>query len=177
MATVGFVYAKAVFELSAGKGGGPGEVSSQLREFWETIKSHPGLEAVLAGPTSEAGTRKAILRDVNSAMNIGGITRNLLELLASRGRLAYVPDVIDRLDSLIESSQGVLAGKVRSAVELSADEVAVLSASLAKKVGGRVRLTQEVDPSLLGGVVAIVGGRTFDASLRTQIERFKNELI
>ena len=176
MATVGTVYAKAAFELSAGKGG-PEQVSQQLREFWDTVKSHPGLRAVLAGPTSEAGKRKAILQDINSALGVSGIAKNLLELLASRGRLAYVPDVIERLDAMIEADQGVLVGKVRSAVELSADEVSVLSASLAKKVGGRVRLTQEVDPALLGGVVATVGGRTFDASLRTQIERFKNELI
>jgi F-type H+-transporting ATPase subunit delta len=176
MATVGSVYAKAVFELSADKGG-PEQVSKQLRDFWETVKSHAGLEAVLAGPASEAGKRKAILRDIAAAAGIAGLAKNLLELLAARGRLSYVPAVADQLDALIEASQGIMAGKVRSAVEMSAEEVAVLSASLAKRVGGRVRLTQEVDPSLLGGVVATVGGRTFDASLRTQIERFKNELI
>lgn len=176
MATVGSVYAKAVFELSAGKGG-PEQISKQLREFWETVRSHAGLEAVLAGPTSDGSKRKAILQDILAAMSITGLAKNLLELLSGRGRLAYVPEVVDQLDALIESSQGIMVGKVRSAVELSADEVGVLSASLAKKVGGRVRLTQEVDPSLLGGVVATVGGRTFDASLRTQIERFKNELI
>jgi F0F1-type ATP synthase delta subunit len=38
-----------------------------------------------------------------------------------------------------------------------------------------VKLKPEVDASLLGGVVATVAGRTFDASLRTQLERFKNQ--
>lgn len=176
MATVGSVYAKAVFELSSGKAN-PEQVSSQLREFWENVKSHAGLKAALAGPTSEASKRKAILDDVAAAMGITGLSKKLLDLLASRGRIGFLPEIVHELDTMIEASQGVMVGRVRSAVELSADEVAVLSASLAKKVGGRVRLTQEVDPSLLGGVVATVGGRTFDATLRTQIERFKNELI
>jgi len=174
MATIGTVYAKAVYEL-AGKDAD--QVSRQLREFQDAINSHAGLKSVLAGPTSQANSRTAILNDLASNLSINGLSKKLLDLLATRGRMAYVPEIIERLESMIETSQGVMVGKVRSAVELSAEEVSVLSVSLAKKVGGRVRLTQEVDPSLLGGVVATVGGRTFDASLRTQIERFKNELI
>jgi F-type H+-transporting ATPase subunit delta len=78
---------------------------------------------------------------------------------------------------MIEASQGVLTGKVTSAVELSAEELDVLGAAIAKRVGSRVKLKPEVDASLLGGVVATVAGRTFDASLRTQLERFKNQNI
>ncbi len=176
MATVGSVYAKAVFEL-ASEQGGVDEVSRQLKIFWEACQSHRALAAVLTGPTVEAAGRKAVLKDVASALGVAGLSHRLLELLAVRGRLAELPEVMSTLDAMIEASQGILAGKVRSAVELSADEIAVLGSALAGRVGSRVRLSQEVDPSLLGGVVATVAGRTFDASLRTQIERFKNELI
>jgi len=34
----------------------------------------------------------------------------------------------------------------------------------------------EIDPSLIGGVVAQVGGLVFDGSLRTQLERLRNNL-
>lgn len=176
MATVGSVYAKAVFELASSKEG-PEKVLEQLRNFWSTLEGHDGLRAVLAGPTSESGSRRAILKEISSALGLSGLAKNLLDLLASRGRIAQVPGIIESLGALIEASQGVMVGEVRSAVELSAEEVNVLGASLAKKIGGKVRLTQKIDPALLGGVVATVGGRTFDASLRTQIERFKNELI
>lgn len=174
MATIGNVYAKAVYELAGKDAEG---VAKQLRDFQDAMSGHAGLSSALAGPTSQASSRKAILNEVAGGIGISGLAKKLLDLLAVRGRLAYVPEIIEQLEAMIESDMGVQVGKVRSAVELSADEVSVLSASLAKKVGGRVRLTQEVDPSLLGGVVATVGGRTFDASLRTQIERFKNELI
>ncbi len=95
----------------------------------------------------------------------------------ARGREATLSQISDELEALVQKSQGVQAGQVRSAVELSAEELSVLSASLSKRVGGKVKLTQTVDPSLLGGMVATVAGKTFDASLRSQLERFKNELI
>jgi F-type H+-transporting ATPase subunit delta len=176
MATVGSVYAKAVFEL-AGEKGEVDAVSKQLRGFWDACRGHASLVAALTGPAVDAGSRKAILVDVANSLNVTGVSRSLLELLAVRGRLAQLPEILDRLEAMIESSQGVLAGKVRSAVELSSEDISVLSSALAKRIGSRVRLSQEVDPSLLGGVVATVAGKTFDASLRTQIERFKNELI
>lgn len=177
MATIGHVYAKAVYELAGSKD--VQQVAQQLRDFQEAVRSHAGLTSALAGPTSQAGSRRAILSDLATPLGLSGLSKKLLELLATRGRMAYVPEIIEQLEAMIENSQGVMVGKVRSAVELSAEEVSVLSASLAKRIGGggKVRLTQEVDPSLLGGMVATVGGRTFDASLRSQIEKFKNELI
>lgn len=176
MATVGSVYAKAIFELASEKNELDG-VLKQLQGFWGAVKEHPSLVSALTGPTVDARTRAAILADVSKALVISGLASRLLEMLASRGRLGQVPSILYELESIIEKSQGVLTGKVRSAVELSAEDLAVLSASLAKRVGSRVKLTPSVDPSLLGGVVATVAGRTFDASLRTQLERFKNELI
>jgi F-type H+-transporting ATPase subunit delta len=176
MATVGSVYAKAVFELASEKGE-LDAVTRQLHTFWEACHAHRALGAALTGPTVEARGRKAVLEGVASLLEISGLSRRLLEMLAVRGRLSQLPEVLQELETMIEASQGIRAGKVRSAVELTAEEISVLGSALAKRVGGRVRLSQEVDPSLLGGVVATVAGRTFDASLRTQIERFKNELI
>lgn len=176
MATVGSVYAKAVFEL-AGEKGEVDAVSKQLRGFWDACKVHAPLVAALTGPAVDAKSRKAILDDVAGSLGVSGLSRRLLELLAVRGRLGQLPEILDQLESMIEASQGVLSGKVRSAVELSPEELTVLGSALTKRIGSRVKLSQVVDPTLLGGVVATVAGRTFDASLRTQIERFKNELI
>ena len=176
MAGAGSVYAKAVFELTGG-GDQAGAVVAQLREVQEALRAHSGLRAVLTQPTTDASKRRAILKDLLAGLGISGLTSRLLEMLATRGRLGQVGEVIDSLEGCIEASQGILAGRVRSAVELSAEELNVLGAAISRKVGSRVRLSQQVDPSLLGGVVATVGGRTFDASLRTQIERFRNELI
>jgi F-type H+-transporting ATPase subunit delta len=176
MANVGTVYAKAIFELGNEKGELEG-VLGQLQGFWGAIKEHSSLLAALTGPVVDARTRQAILADVSKALVISGLASRLLEMLAARGRLGQVPAILQELETMIERSRGVLAGEVRSAVELSAEDISVLSAALSRRVGSRVRLRPEVDPSLLGGVVATVAGRTFDASLRTQLERFKNELM
>lgn len=176
MATVGSVYAKAVFEMAQERGQVEG-LMKDLSSFNDLLKSNAQLTAVLAGAGIDPATRKAILADVTKATGVSGLAQHLLELLSSRNRLSVLPTVVQELQSLLDQSQGVLAGEVHSAVELSQEEVSVLEKALAKRVGKKVRLAPSVDPSLLGGMVATVGGKTFDASLRSQLNRFKNELL
>lgn len=176
MATVASVYAKAVFELAQEKG----QLDSafkELKSFWDVCHASQPLKAVVAGAGINPNDRKAILKDVSKALGLSPIPTRLLEMLAARGRVSVVPELLKDLEKMIERSEGIQSGEVRSAVELSGQEVEFLGAAIAKRVGGKVRLNQVVDPSLLGGVVATVAGKTFDASLRTQIERFKNELV
>ncbi|MGZ3693360.1 MAG: ATP synthase F1 subunit delta [Bdellovibrionota bacterium] len=176
MATVASVYAKAVFELAQEKGQ-LDAVYKELKSFWDVCHASQPLRAVVAGAGINPNDRKAILKDVNKALGLGQISSRLLEMLAARNRVSVVPELIKALEKMIEMGEGIQSGEVRSAVELSPQEVETLGAAIAKRVGGKVRLNQVVDPSLLGGVVATVAGKTFDASLRTQIERFKNELV
>lgn len=176
MATVGSVYAKAAFEMAQERGQ-VDALMADLRAFNDLLKSSASLTAVLSGAGINPASRKAVLDDVLKATGTSGISKHLLELLASRNRLSVLPSVVKELQALLDQSQGVLAGEVRSAVELSGEDLAVLEKAIAKRVGKKVRLAAEVDASLLGGVVATVGGKTFDASLRSQLNRFKNELI
>jgi F-type H+-transporting ATPase subunit delta len=176
MSSVAKVYAKALFELGQEKGQLEA-IQKDLKSFNELADSHEALKAVLSGSGFNPNARKAVLLDVLKSLEVNKVIASLLELLVSRGRVAALPQIADELEALVQKSQGVQAGQVRSAIELSAEELSVLSAALSKRVGGKVKLTQTVDPSLLGGMVATVAGKTFDASLRSQLERFKNELI
>lgn len=176
MASVAGVYAKALFEL--GQSSGQLEsMSKELKAFAEAFQSHPALGEILSGAGVDSAGRGAVLRGVASAIKVSDVVARLLDLLVKRGRASAIPEISRELESMIEAAQGIRSGQVRSAVELSEEELSVLGSALAKRVGGKVKLSQVIDPSLLGGMVATVAGKTFDASLRTQLERFKNELI
>ena len=64
-----------------------------------------------------------------------------------------------------------------SAAPLEPAEVKALTARLEQMTGGRIELEQEVDPSLLGGLVVRVGDRLIDGSVRGRLERLRNQLV
>ena len=52
-----------------------------------------------------------------------------------------------------------------------------LAKALSSALDKEVHLDARQDPALLGGVVAQVGNLVFDGSLRTQLQRMKDNLI
>ena len=52
-----------------------------------------------------------------------------------------------------------------------------LARSLSSLTGKRVELDLVVDPSLIGGVVAKIGSTVYDGSIRTQLQKLKQQLV
>jgi F-type H+-transporting ATPase subunit delta len=59
---------------------------------------------------------------------------------------------------------------------LRPDQRERLRAALAARAGREVELEVRVDPSLIGGAIARVGGLVFDGSLRTQLAQLRDNL-
>ena len=48
--------------------------------------------------------------------------------------------------------------------------------SLYKATGRNVELTVNVDPSIIGGLITIIGDKVFDNSIKTQLEKIQGVL-
>jgi F-type H+-transporting ATPase subunit delta len=48
--------------------------------------------------------------------------------------------------------------------------------ALARRTGKQIDLSVHVDPSLIGGAIATVGGLVFDGSLRKQLSQLRGTL-
>lgn len=178
MASVSMVYAKALFESASESKVASVTVQKSLKEFLDVWSSSAPLRAVMVGGAGASPQKRAdILEDILAAMSIDGLLKRFLLQLCAKGRLNALPLISKDFDELINGSLGVLSGEIKSAVALSADQVSVLTAALEKRIGSKVTLSTVVDPSILGGVIATVAGKTFDGSLRSQMNKFKNELI
>ena len=66
---------------------------------------------------------------------------------------------------------------VRSARPLSEDAVSRLKTQLETSTGKTVLLDEEVDPSIIGGMVTQVGNLVFDGSVATALSRIRQRLV
>jgi F-type H+-transporting ATPase subunit delta len=99
-------------------------------------------------------------------------------MLAERDRLSSVSAIASEFDERVLQEQGVVDATVTTTVPMAADRQAALSAALGKAAGGaQVRLVAEVDPALIGGMVARVGSVVYDGSVARQLEKIKSRLI
>jgi F-type H+-transporting ATPase subunit delta len=49
--------------------------------------------------------------------------------------------------------------------------------SLARLTGRTVTMATRVDPALIGGIVARIGGTIYDGSLATQLEKMRQQFV
>ena len=102
---------------------------------------------------------------------------NLIGLMLRRGRIEELPRLATEFSRLDDERQGITHATATSASQLTQDEVRALTQRLEQEAGGRVALDVEVDPSLLGGLIVRVGDRLIDGSVRSRLERLRNQLV
>ena len=110
---------------------------------------------------------------------LGGVNplaRNLVYLLVSRERLNLVGEIAEEYQRLLDGYRGIEHAEVVTAVPLDAADKKRLEEHLGKVVGKKIVLEASVDPSLVGGMVARVGGKLLDGSTRSRLLALKKEL-
>ena len=107
---------------------------------------------------------------------INPLALNLVYLLVTKGRLRLVGDIADEYQYLLDSYRGIEQAEVTTAIELGAEDRRRLEERLGAVVGKKVVVKPRVDSSVLGGIVARIGGKLLDGSTRSRLMALKKTM-
>lgn len=169
-------YAKALFELAREEGCAD-EVRSELSALADLVDENAELGSVLLQPLYPAHERKSVLAAVADQLGASAILRQFYAFLIDQRRLVDIAAIRESYEELADTMTGVARAEIRSASPLEPDQLERLTRALATHVGQEVSVSVEVDPSLLGGVVAKVGNLLLDGSLRSQLNQMRGRLL
>jgi F-type H+-transporting ATPase subunit delta len=173
--TVASRYAKALFGLAEENKAAP-QIFEEIRALNEALFADETLKEVLSSRTISGPERVQMLTKALASQKISEPVRNLLLLMAEKGRLGLFPEVVLGFQAQLDNSMGVARGEVRAATPLSMDDRARLEKMIHQALGKKVILTYRQDPSVIGGLVASVGSYTFDDSVESHLRRLNEEL-
>ena len=97
--------------------------------------------------------------------------KNAMRLLAENSRLPALPAIDALFSTLKQEAEGKIEVQVRSAQELSAEQVEQIASQMAKRLGKQVSLTTETDESLIAGAVITAGDLVIDGSASGRIQK------
>ena len=175
--TVAERYARALLEVALDKKTDLDRIAKELEGFQDLLERESQLQGALAAPTIPVAKRVAILEAVLASAKVAPETLNLLRLLARNERIPFVPFVAESFRRLVLEHKQIQPGEVVSAHPLSSDQRKRLAGQLGQALGKTMELSYRTDPEILGGVVVRVGNRVFDASVNTQLRRFKEKAL
>jgi F-type H+-transporting ATPase subunit delta len=170
-------YAKALFDVALQEKADLAQVDRDLQGVVAMMAASPDLAAASNRGSVTEEKRKSLIEAVSKAMTLTTPVTKLLVLLAQTRKLNLLPDLEKAYRERLLAHQNIVRADVKSAAPLSPEKTRALEESLAKVTGKKVELSVSVDPDLLGGVVATIGSTVYDGSVRTQLQRMRQELV
>ncbi len=166
-------YSQAVFEIA---------LETKELDRWQpdlkkvvSVVGDAAFMALLESPRFHFEDKARLLSE--RLRGINPMALNLVLLLVTRGRLSIIGDIADGYQRLLDSYRGIESAEVTTAVPLDDKDRVKLAEHLGAMVGKKVRLKCEVDPSLIGGIVARIGDKLLDGSTRSKLMALKRELV
>ncbi len=165
-------YARALFETIPQAE--QAEVVAQLRALSAAIQADKTISIYFSSPMVTPEQRADVVRSLS-----GKINEKLLQfllVLTAKKRLNHFIEIVASFENITDESQGVTRGAVRAASVLSDEQKAKIESVIANATKKKVILSYTEEPGLLGGLVAHVGGWTFDDSIATHLTQIGEEL-
>ena len=168
-------YAKAIFGI-ARDDGSVDDIRREIGALADLLGENAELRDAIFQPLHPGAERRAALIAVCEKLEIGRMVKNFCALLVDQRRVIDFPGIRAAFDELADAASGRTRARVVSANPLGDAQRERLQTALAARTGKQVELEESVDPSLLGGAIATVGGLVFDGSLRTQLQQLRTSL-
>lgn len=172
-------YAQALADavFTDGSGMDPRQASTELHTFEETVRSVPELKTVLLSPAVATARKRAVVERLAASLPLSRLVRNFLFVLLDRRRSDLLTEIAPAYDAAVDERLGLVRAEVTSAAPLSQAQVSELENALSQVAGRKVRAEYEVDPSLIGGVIARIGSTVYDGSVRSQLQAMRQTLV
>jgi len=167
-------YAKALFELAIND---LDTVQKDMNLIEETFKASPELEKVLKDPTIGASKKLDIIKGI-FGNKISGLSLKLIQLLGKKDRLALLQDISRSFNELYKQNKGIREATVITAVELTDDLKQKIFQKIKELTGSdKIKLTNVVDPSIIGGFILNIDDLRYDASISGKLAKLKSKLL
>ena len=163
------IYSDVMFEL-AEEAGLVEPVMDDLDAVAEVMKEEPEFLSLLTlGHVKEDEKAKMIRRVFKGRVN--DLTLDFLCVLAKRNRMNFVHGIGDRYQVLLDERKNLRRIEVTLAKEPSDEQLEKIKADIRDVLNAEIKLSVNVDPEILGGIIIKKGDLMVDNSVRTILSR------
>ncbi|WP_456387279.1 ATP synthase F1 subunit delta [Desulfolithobacter sp.] len=168
-------YTKALFSLGKEQGKAE-EYAEKLGEIAALFEEAEGVADALTNPLYPLEARQKVMARIAESAGADAVLTRFLDLLVEKKRAGILPDIALEMKAMVDREQGISHGSLVSAIELDASLLEKIQATLEKITGTKVILETQVDPSIIGGIIAKVGDLVLDGSIKTQLNGLKESI-
>jgi F-type H+-transporting ATPase subunit delta len=172
-------YAQALVDVVMAPGSPlkPEDAVAQLRAVDAIFQESLELRNAMLTPAIQNSRKRAVMAKLLEEAGGGSpLIRNFIYVLIDHRRIAIIGEIREAFELQLDERLGFVRAEVTSAAPLDQSVGANLESELSRLTGKRMRLRFDVDPALLGGVVARIGSTVYDGSVRGELRQLAKKL-
>lgn len=170
-------YAKALLDLADDRRkddpGATDRIAADVEAVLGLWQADEGFRRFIADPRLDGAKQRAGIFAILERAGTGTEVRNLVGVLITNRRLSALPSVAAAFGALLAEQRGQQTAEVTTAHPLTDTQRAQIVARLTEAGFSGVRLSETVDPAILGGLVVRIGSRLYDNSIKSKLQRLQ----
>ena len=138
------------------------------------------LQEALLNPALTQSDKMAVLETILSKIPLHNHVKNFIRILLEKNRMVLYHDIVSTYQGLLDQHQGIIRATVTTVNEISVEEKAEIRITLAKDAQistEKLLVEYQTDAEIIGGVIAQVGNKVYDASVKTKLKNMEQSLI
>ncbi len=169
-------YAEALFQEAKSENK-LDQVLTQLEAVSGLYETVNDFKTLVKSPLIKKEEKQAVVDVLKTKGVVDEFLYKFLTLLVSKNRLSLLELISKEVASMNRKAKGEAEAFVTVAVSMDETSKQALKQTLDKITGKKITLKENVDATILGGVVAQVESSLYDASVRGQLNKIKEQLV
>jgi F-type H+-transporting ATPase subunit delta len=173
--TIALRYAQPLLDLALEKGIAD-DINRDMELLRDACDASYELKAILSNPVIRGYKKLGILKAIFEK-EVNPLTLSFFDVIDRRNREEALYTTSVEFIRLYKEHKGIVNATVITASPLTDTLRQDLVTKLTKELGKQVELTEQVDTSLIGGLMIKVGNSLVDNSIRTALKRLKMNFV
>ena len=169
-------YSLALYEL-ASENNVISQVEDQSSSILNLISSSKDFSNLIKDPTNSQEDLKKVLNIISENNKFESLLKNFLSFLVIKRRFFYVEQILKSFIETCSKKRGELKAELKSAKELSSDEISKITNELTQNFSSKIKLNYKHDKSLIGGLIVQVGSTMVDTSIKNKLQQIENRMV
>ena len=169
-------YSLALYEL-ASENNVLSQVEDQSLSLLNLISSSKDFLNLIKDPTNSKEDLLKVLENISNNNKFESLLKSFLGFLVNKRRFFYLDQILKSFIEICSQKRGELKAELKSAKELSSDQVSKITDELTKNFSSKIKLNYKHDKSLIGGLVVQVGSIMIDTSIKNKLQQIENRMI
>ena len=169
-------YSLALFELSE-ENNLLSKIENQSSSILNLINQSEDFSNLIKDPTTSQEDLLKVINTISENNKFESLFKNFLSFLIQKRRFFFIERILKSFIEICSRKRGELKAELKSAKELSNEEIAKITEELTKNFSSKIKLNYKHDESLIGGLVVQVGSTMVDTSIKNKLQQIENRMI